>query len=386
MKKSTPRLVKMMNRELVVNELKKTPYLSRADLSKRTKLSKPTISEIVRELIEEDIILETGYGPSTGGKKPINLKYNARFRYVIGTMIENDTIFFALGDMNGDIINIFHEEIDPKTEAEIIVNLIVKGVNELIEKENIPFKKILGVVLGVSGIKMESEEIIRSSPTIDWGNINLQKELSNRLNKEVIIENDVNLMTIGEYYKGQAKNIQNFIYLFIGNGIGSGLFLNGEFYKGHHSASGEIGYMMVGNETKRHKDLGIFETNYGLFGILERLKEKGIPNTKGQSLLNYLQNNRELSDINHLLNEVIYNWAIATINVISIADPQAVIISGEFEKMDKISFNYYVETIEKYVPRMPEIKMTKLGSKAGIYGAFHHALNRFHMSGFKYNL
>src|SRR5690625_5852097 len=81
---------------------------------------------------------------------------------------------------------------------------------------------------------MDDNEIVQSSTTINWGTMNIKKELSRRLDKEVVIENDVNLMTIGEHYKGQAKNIKDFVYFFIGNGIGSGLFLDGSFYKGYH--------------------------------------------------------------------------------------------------------------------------------------------------------
>src|SRR5699024_8288159 len=115
---------------------------------------------------------------------------------------------------------------------------------------------------------MDSNEIIEYSPTIQWGNLHVREELINRLQKPVIIDNDVNFMSIGDYYKGQSKYIFNFVYLFIGNGIVSGLFLNGEFYKGYHSAPGEIGFMIVGNAHQKKKDLCVFEPNYGLMGIL----------------------------------------------------------------------------------------------------------------------
>src|SRR5699024_4838599 len=219
MKKSTPKLVKMMNRELIINELKQNPKQSRADLSKKTQLSKPTVSEIVKELIKEELVFETGVGPSSGGKKPIYLVYNARSNYVVGISIENDTIFFALGDMNGEILKVSQTKFASQTEGRVNVDLISEGVMNLLESEKADLKKVLGLVVGVSGIEMDSEDIIISSPTINWGDINLRKELLNRLNKDVIVENDVNLMTIGEYYNGQGKNFSDFVYLFIVNGI-----------------------------------------------------------------------------------------------------------------------------------------------------------------------
>ncbi|TFJ93179.1 ROK family transcriptional regulator [Lentibacillus salicampi] len=385
MKKTTPKLVKMMNRDLIINELKQNPRQSRADLSKKTQLSKPTVSEIVKELIKEELVFETGVGPSSGGKKPINLIYNARSNYVVGILIENDTIFFTLGDMNGEIVNTIQEKFTPLTEGQVIVDSIIEGIMRILESEKVDLEKVLGLVVGVSGIEMDSEDIIISSPTIKWGEINLRKELSNLLNKDVIIENDVNLMTIGEFYNGQGKDISNFVYLFIGNGIGSGLFLNGKFYKGFHSASGEIGYMMIGDEKKLNPDLGVFETNYGLFGVTKKLRQENINivDENADSLLRVLQDNKNHEEVEKILKETIYHWAKAAINIISIVDPQVVIISGELINMNQSSFSQYKQTIEKFVPKMPEIKVTRLGSKAGLYGAVYLALENYSTSALK---
>lgn len=375
-----------MNRELIINELRRNPKQSRADLSKKTKLSKPTISEIVRELLDEELIMETGVGESSGGKKPIYLKYNSRFHFVVGILIENDSIYFALGDMSGEIITLSKKKFTPHSEGSVIIHSIETEVKKLLDLEKIEMDKVLGIVVGVSGIKMDSDDMIHSSPTIRWGNTNLRKELSARLNVDVIIENDVNLMTIGEFHKGQGQNNANFVYLFIGNGIGSGLFLNEKFYKGTHAASGEAGFMMIGNENNTKQDLGVFETNYGLFGVSERLRELDITleTSEADSLLHLLQSQQNNPKIREILDETIHHWAKAAINLISIIDPQAVILSGELVNMDQSSLAAFKQTIEKFVPQMPEIKVTTLGSKAGIYGAFHLGLAEFHVAGFKY--
>src|SRR5699024_6225998 len=118
----------MINKELVIQELKENHKQSREDLSNHIKLSKTTISEIVRELIEEEITYETGYGASTGGKKPMYLMYNTCFCYVIGILIENDTVFFALGDMDGNIIHITQQDFSPQTEAEKMIDMIFTGI------------------------------------------------------------------------------------------------------------------------------------------------------------------------------------------------------------------------------------------------------------------
>lgn len=376
-RKASRQLVKSLNRELVINELKEFPKQSRADLSKRTKLSKPAVSEIVKELIEEGLVIEIGLGPSSGGKKPILLEYNSRANYVLGVLVEDDKIFITVGDMNGELVDITQLTFTPPSEGSMIVSLIENGVRKILNSQKIKIDKVLGMTVGISGISVDPNQKIDYSPSIDWGDINLKDMLSKKLDMQIIIENDVNLMTIGEYYKGSGFNIPNLVYLFIGNGIGSGIIINGQFYKGSHTAAGEIGYMFIGNESNFRQNMGIFEATYGRFGISERLKQEYLEFKQDDSLIQVMQAHDHNLKIKEILNEVIKEWAKAAVNIISILDPEMVILSGELAYMNEESFNLFKSIVENYVPKLPDLKITKLGSKAGLYGAVHLALNHF---------
>jgi predicted NBD/HSP70 family sugar kinase len=376
-RKASRQLVKSLNRELVINELKEFPKQSRADLSKRTKLSKPAVSEIVKELIEEGLVIEIGLGPSSGGKKPILLEYNSKANYVLGVLVEDDKIFITVGDMNGELVDITQLTFTPPTEGSMIVSLIENGVRKILNSQKIKIDKVLGMTVGISGISVDPNQKIDYSPSIDWGDINLKDMLSKKLDMQIIIENDVNLMTIGEYYKGSGFNIPNLVYLFIGNGIGSGIIINGQFYKGSHTAAGEIGYMFIGNESNFRQNMGIFEATYGRFGISEMLKQEYLEFKQDDSLIQVMQAHDHNLKIKEILNEVIKEWAKAAVNIISILDPEMVILSGELAYMNEESFNLFKSIVEKYVPKLPDLKITKLGSKAGLYGAVHLALNHF---------
>lgn len=376
-RKASRQLVKSLNRELVINELKEFPKQSRADLSKRTKLSKPAVSEIVKELIEEGLVIEIGLGPSSGGKKPILLEYNSKVNYVLGVLVEDDKIFITVGDMNGELVDITQLTFTPPTEGSMIVSLIENGVRKILNSQKIKIDKVLGMTVGISGISVDPNQKIDYSPSIDWGDINLKDMLSKKLDMQIIIENDVNLMTIGEYYKGSGFNIPNLVYLFIGNGIGSGIIINGQFYKGSHTAAGEIGYMFIGNESNFRQNMGIFEATYGRFGISEMLKQEYLEFKQDDSLIQVMQAHDHNLKIKEILNEVIKEWAKAAVNIISILDPEMVILSGELAYMNEESFNLFKSIVENYVPKLPDLKITKLGSKAGLYGAVHLALNHF---------
>lgn len=383
-KKASPKLVKLLNRELIINELKQNPKQSRADLSKATNLSKPAVSVIVKELIEEGLVFETGVGPSNGGKKPILLEYNSKSNYVIGTLIQDDNIFIGLGDMNGELEKVIRTKFKPPIDGLEIVDMIANEVLNLLSSENIDPSLIKGMTIGVSGITEDERNVISSSPNVNWKEIHLKDELTQRLNFNIAVENDVNLMTIGEFHKGQGKEINNFVYLYIGNGIGSGLFLNGSFYKGFHSAAGEIGYMMIGKKELAKDNLGVFEANYGRSGIKDRLEAIQFPFVNRDSIIQELQLCKNHEVINNILQDIITEWAKATVNIISVIDPEVVILSGELTYLDEESYQHYINLVEQFVPKMPVIKQTELGSKAGLYGAIHLALDQFHVAGFKH--
>lgn len=375
--KANAKLVKAMNRELILEQLKIKPKQSRAEISKQTNLSRPCVSELVKEMIEEGLVHEVGSGTSKGGRKPILLEYNAKSSYVVGVMFEGSKMMMTLSDMNGDWIKTIERSFLMPAEGPTIVHLIQKGIYSLVESVAIDFSKILGLAVGVPGITSEAERKIGYSPGVEWLNIDLKQELVNRLSMDVIIENDVNMMTYGEYFNGYGKGVMDFVYLFVGNGIGSGLIVNGKFLKGFHSAAGEIGHMMIGNQKNKRKQMGVFESNYGLFGIEKILSEQEIPINNQISLIENLQSLKDNRDLNKILDEILFNWAKATINITSVIDPQVIVLSGEMTKLNSLSFNRFIDILESYLPQVPEIRITKLGSKAGLYGAVHHALEHF---------
>ena len=377
-RKASSKLVKSMNRKLIIDELKRNPRQSRADIAKKTKLSRPCVSELVKELIEERLVVEVGIGTSTGGKRPILLEYNAKSNFVIGSVIEGNSLSIILADMNGDWVDTTIEYFQIPTNGYYIINLIEKSVKTLLKQQQVCEEDILGMVIGISGISLESDKKFGFSPEVDWSDIHLKEEIESRLGFPVIVDNDVNVMTIGEFYKGDEKYIKNLVYLFVGNGIGSGIVVDGKFYKGFHSAAGEIGYMMIGNQIVTKPNMGVFETNYGLLGIRKKLENEGFKLPDYQSPIQFLQENELTSEkAKQLLEEVLYHWAVAIINLSSVLDPQLVIIAGEMEKLNQKSLSYLVSIVNKYLPKSPKIKITSLGSKAGLYGAVHLALDNY---------
>jgi predicted NBD/HSP70 family sugar kinase len=378
--KASPPLLRELNRNLILQELRSHPLQSRAALSKKTKLSRPSVSELVKEMIKEGLIREVGIGNSTssGGRKPILLEYNAQSNFVVGSIFQDGLMKVTLADMDGNLIKTLSEFITMPANDSAIFNAVDSLLTKIITSFAISKNQILGMVIGVPGITTETGEGIGFSPGLSWSDTDVVKAFEEHIGVPVVIENDVNLMALGEFHKGLGVKYQNTIYLFAGNGIGSAIILNGEFIRGAHKAAGEIGYMLIGDTLNKKKDMGVFESNYGSTGLLQRMESIGLPVDYSKRAISQLQSfSSQHSTARDLLNELLKNWTIAIVNLASILDPELIILSGDMSDLQNEYLERLIKSIDTYIPKLPLIVLTTLGSKAGLYGAVHLALGEF---------
>ncbi|MFS0783960.1 ROK family transcriptional regulator [Bacillus sp. 1P06AnD] len=369
-------MVKALNKSLLIQELRERPNQSRADLSKKTKLSKPCVSELVNELIKEGIVYETGTGKSSGGRKPILLAFNPTSHFVVGAMFQNNRLFMVLADMCGNWIQEETYSFLLPAEGEDLIEMIEKGYFSLLGKQKIKCEKIVGMVLGLPGILSGMHDPLDFSPGINWRGLDLKSELERRLSKDISIENDVNMMALGECRKEKGRSLQNMVYVFVGNGIGAGLIINGHLYRGSYSAAGEIGHMVIGDLEGRHKKMGLFESNYGLMRLKERQAMLGFPYDDHTSAIEQLQrtNDRQIA---LYIDEVVFSWARAVINIASMIDPERIILSGELIHLNEFYYARFIEYLHEFLPHCPKIEKTNLGFKAGLYGSIQLALRLY---------
>jgi predicted NBD/HSP70 family sugar kinase len=378
--KASPPLLRELNRNLILQELRSHPLQSRAALSKKTKLSRPSVSELVKEMIKEGLIREVGIGNSTssGGRKPILLEYNAQSNFVVGSIFQDGLMKVTLADMDGNLIKTLSEFITMPANDSAIFNAVDSLLTKIITSFAISKNQILGMVIGVPGITTETGEGIGFSPGLSWSDTDVVKAFEEHIGVPVVIENDVNLMALGEFHKGLGVKYQNTIYLFAGNGIGSAIILNGEFIRGAHKAAGEIGYMLIGDTLNKKKDMGVFESNYGSTELLQRMESIGLPVDYSKRAISQLQSfSSQHSTARDLLNELLKNWTIAIVNLASILDPELIILSGDMSDLQNEYLERLIKSIDTYIPKLPLIVLTTLGSKAGLYGAVHLALGEF---------
>lgn len=252
------RLMAEMNRNLVFNVLR-TGAVSRADVVRTTGLSPATVSAIVSDLIESGLVNEVGQGKSRGGRPPQVLRINDERNYAVGIKLMTHGVFVVVTDIRAEVLYAEMVELDwaPHSSdnplaarvrpgaASSVLEQLCAAIEGAAERAGVGMSKIVGVGIGLTGLVETETGVCRYSPTFDWHDVPVAGPLSKRLDRPVLVDNDVNALTVAEQWFGRGHGVDDFIVVSVGEGVGAGLVVAGNIYRGADGAAGEIGHLPV---------------------------------------------------------------------------------------------------------------------------------------------
>ncbi|MEG3133775.1 ROK family transcriptional regulator [Rouxiella sp. T17] len=234
------------NRRVVIEAIRLNGELTRAEIARLTSLTPQTVSNIATELEQAGIVsshLPRRFGGRGQPATPLTL--NPDSAYSIGIHLDHQTLLVVLVDLTGKVR--FRRLIKvQKPEPESTLQLIVQTLQEMRQNVKIDWRKMLGVGIvmpgpfGVEGISSQGPTTLHG-----WDNVDVVARLSAETGWPVTLENDATVAAIGERFHGVAKQLTSFVYLYIGTGLGAGLFTEGRIYTGHAHNAGEVGHMVV---------------------------------------------------------------------------------------------------------------------------------------------
>lgn len=166
--------------------------------------------------------------------------------HVVGIDIGGSNLRVALADLKGTVIGKWSASTKCTSSPKMVIDQIRKGVSHLLEQASVPRRSLLSMAAGAPGITdRDAGVVVATSYLKGWNNVPLRSLLESALKVPAVIENDVRLGAIGEHWLGAARGIENFVFLAIGTGIATGIFVNGQLVYGNDWAAGEVGYMLV---------------------------------------------------------------------------------------------------------------------------------------------
>ncbi|WP_431323683.1 ROK family transcriptional regulator [Rhizobium sp. YTU87027] len=236
---------KSHNRRVVIEAIRTNGPLSRAALARLTALSTQTVSNIVEELEGSELLKAEPPQKAARGQPITPYSINPDGAYSIGLELERDHAVGVLTDLSGSVRARIEKAVDRPAPAEAMP-ILAAIADELQHSFRFDRARLLGVGIAMPG-RYAAEGVTSLSPVTlpGWQGFPVARELAELVGVPVLVENDATAAAIGERLYGVARGLSSFIYLFLGGGIGAGMFLDGHLYKGSRSNAGEIGHMIV---------------------------------------------------------------------------------------------------------------------------------------------
>jgi predicted NBD/HSP70 family sugar kinase len=345
-------LIRAINRSHVLNAIKTYGPIGRADIARRTGLSPATVTSISAKLISQDLVLEKSAGDSSGGRPPILLVINPKGAYVVGIKLTETHAICALTDLEALVIAKSSMPLSGH-DPEVVVNDLAQMVLSIIRGQKISKKSLLGVGVGLAGIVDAEEGILRQSPIYGWENVPLRSMLQNKLHIPVYIENDVNTLTLTEKWFGHGQGLDNFLTVTIGRGVGLGIVVNGQFYRGQTGGAGEFGHTAIDPQGpicacgKR----GCLEAYVGDPGLVRAAQEAVArgqlpgPVESLDDLLSLAQQGNKTAI--RIFQEAGQILGLGVANLINLFNPKKIIISGEGTRESDFLFPSMQESVQQ---------------------------------------
>jgi len=377
----------------IVKHLYFSGQLSCAELSQLTDKSLPLTTKILNELIEEGSVKELGYALSTGGRRPQMYSLKPDLMYVVAVAMDQLITRMAIVDMRNNLVG--------KVEKfELTLNNNPNSLQELqrnilnfINQSGIPVNKIAGIGIGMPGFVDVKKGINHSFLKANEGSI--VSYIESKVGLPVLIDNDSSLIALAELRLGEARNRQNVMVININWGVGLGMILKGELFRGHNGFAGEFSHipLFTNNKMCSCGKSGCLETETSLLVVAEKAIA-GLKNGKVSRLKNLVIENIEetaaaIMDAAdkgdkfavELFSEAGYNIGRGVAILIHLLNPELIVLSGRGAGVGKLWLAPIQQAINEHcIPKIAEnteIKISSLGIQDELIGAAALVMKNF---------
>jgi len=366
--RATPTLLKHLNERTVLEAIRASSPISRAEISRRAGISKPTVSLALQSLVDAGLVREARRGPGGPSYGALFFEPVSEAAFVVGLDLGTRFLRGAICDLSGEVRA--RQDLELRgADADRALDAIAALKESLIAGAALPADRIDGVVLGVPGMIDAAKGTLQlTTPNIPglegraFG-VDVQK----RLGVAVTLENDVNLAAVGERWTGVARGVDDFAFLSIGTGMGMGLVLGGELHRGNHGAAGEVDWALAGISDQ------VDPSAEGVAALGARVAPHGWSGTS----LTPPYDAREIfaaarsgdAVARTVVEEVARRIAAHIAPVAAVADPALVVLGGGIGTNGDLLLTPVRRLLAAWMPYPPRVEISSLGEAAVLMGA-----------------
>src|SRR5690348_12504538 len=370
--------LRRLNRLRVIHALRDQGLISRAEIARRTGLSRSTVSSLVADLQADGLVVERaehGAAHGTqGGRPPILLSFDASAGAAIGIDFGHSHLRVAVSDLASTILSERREPLDTDHDAQQGLELAAEMVADALSDAGVPRTAVIGAGMGLPGPIEQVEGTVGSSAILPgWIGMTAAAEMRRRLDIPVMVDNDANLGALAEAAFGAGRDAGDLIYLKISSGIGAGLILNGRLYRGSAGLAGELGHVLVNPDgiVCRCGNRGCLETVAATGALVDLLRRSHGDDLTVPAMIEAATQGdagcrRVIDDAGRALGQV-----VATL--LNVLNPEMLIVGGDLAAAGDLLLDGIRESVARAAlpeaARRAEVVAGVLGDRAQVLGA-----------------
>ncbi|MGN7310911.1 ROK family transcriptional regulator [Alkalicoccobacillus gibsonii] len=375
--------MKTFNQKVILKLLKEHGVLSKAQLSKISQLTVPAVTGIIQTLLQSKLIEEIGPTKTSRGRFPATYKIRSNGIHILAVTIATTFAKAAIINLDGEVKEICQTTLPKHVTSEQALSYVEK----LVQQCNPDQYQIIGMGAGLHGIVDTEKGVLVFPPQLSWRSFPILEELEKRFSYPILIDNDCNTLVLAERWFGQAKEGETTVTLNVDYGIGAGIYMNNNLFRGSHYAAGQIGHTIVAADGLECPcgNRGCLEMHASEPSIIRDVKSK--IESGSASIATDLAENVQSIQIQHVYEAALLNDELAismlsragaltgkaASSLVNILNPDRLILSGGILKSNHTFFEPFQKAIQtnsiQASTQSLEIVKSDLGTHADVIGA-----------------
>jgi len=365
-----PQLLRALNEQLLLQQIRQLGSCSRAELARRSGLSKPTVSLALANAERSGLVREAGQRTGVPGRSAVLYEVRPEAGYVLGLDIGRQYLRGAVADLAGSVLATLEQRTKATSTSGRITELI--GLAEgLCADAGLARSAISQTVIGSPGVyDPERDAIILAGELAAWGKPAVLAELRAAFGEQLVVENDVDAATLAEQVHGHGREVGTFAFVWIGTGIGMGMVINGNLYRGAHGVAGEIAFMPIsagrGADPGDARRRGMLEAAGSAAGVVRAARRAGMrgPVTARKVFQAAAAGDPRAAAVVADEGELV---ARAICAIVTVIDPELIVLGGGIGQAPGFAATVAAE-LRRLAPVMPAVRVSALGTQAVVDG------------------
>jgi predicted NBD/HSP70 family sugar kinase len=374
-----PRLLRAINERAVLEHLRAAGPASRTELAAATGVSKPTVGQALANLERAGLVRAAGQRTGERGRSASLYELDPTAAHVAGVDVGRSWVRVAIADLAGEVVGRRDERNRART-AGALVERVRSLAHEVVAEAGVAWADVVHTVVGSPGVLDPATGRMRYAPNLPgWGRAGLVDELRGALTPSLAIDNDTNLAALGERAYGHGREVDDFVYLSIGTGVGMGIVVGGELHRGARGAAGEVGFLpladgALGPAAGGRPARGALEDAAAAGGLVRTGRELGMKGTVTAERIFGAALAGDATAVATVEREA-ERLAVVVAAVAAIVDPEVVILGGGIGANAELLLPRLERAVARLTPLRLPIVLSTLGADAILLGATATALD-----------